>query len=86
MASSLDTPGYFTRTVRDAALLYEMTAGHDVLDATSLTDSVNIDTSIWQRTDLKGMKIGIPKEYFIEGIDLGVKKEIESAIEKLREL
>lgn len=53
MASSLDTPGYFTRTVRDAGWLYEVTAGHDERDGTSLADPVSIDASIWSRTDLK---------------------------------
>ncbi len=53
MASSLDTPGYFTRTVRDAGFLYEATAGNDPLDATSLHEEVKIDPSIWTRTDLK---------------------------------
>lgn len=53
MASSLDTPGYFTRTVRDAGFLYEATAGHDLHDSTSLSESVVVDDSIWNRTDLK---------------------------------
>lgn len=53
MASSLDTPGTFTRTVEDAALLYSITAGHDAQDATSLDVPVSIDASIWKRTDLK---------------------------------
>lgn len=53
MASSLDCPGYFTRTVRDAGLLYTITAGHDNKDATSLTQDVRIDESIWNRSDLK---------------------------------
>ena len=53
MASSLDCPGYFTRTVRDAGMLYEATAGHDVHDATSLTEGVSVDASIWDRQDLK---------------------------------
>lgn len=52
-ASSLDTPGYLTKTVRDAALLYEVTAGVDLLDATTLTDTVQLDPSIWERTDLE---------------------------------
>ena len=52
MASSLDTPGYFTRTVRDAGMLYETTAGHDPKDATSLTEDVKLDASIWERKDL----------------------------------
>lgn len=53
MASSLDTPGYFTRTVQDAALLYMATAGHDTRDSTSLTETVNIDPKIWDCKDLK---------------------------------
>ncbi len=86
MASSLDTPGYFTRTVRDAALLYTTTAGYDPRDATSLTEAVRIDPAIWDKTDLKGVRVGIAREYSIEGIDPGVQKTIESAIEKIREL
>ncbi len=53
MASSLDCPGYFTRTVRDAAWLYEITAGHDSKDSTSLDESISIDPVIWDRQDLK---------------------------------
>lgn len=53
MASSLDCPGYFTRTVRDAGMLYEITAGHDAHDATSLTEGVTIDPTIWEKKDLK---------------------------------
>jgi aspartyl-tRNA(Asn)/glutamyl-tRNA(Gln) amidotransferase subunit A len=52
-ASSLDCPGYLTRTVRDAGLLYEVTAGQDPLDMTTLTDSVSVDPKIWDKTDLK---------------------------------
>lgn len=86
MASSLDCPGYFTRTVRDAWLLYEVTAGYDAHDATSLSEPTQLDASIWSATDLRGIKIGIPKEYFVDGLADGVRKEIESAIEKLQEL
>lgn len=53
MASSLDCPGYFTRTVRDAAWLYEITAGHDSKDSTSLETPVILDPAIWDRQDLK---------------------------------
>lgn len=72
-ASSLDTPGYLTKTVRDAAYLYTITAGADPHDSTSLTEPVSVDDSIWNKKDLKGIKIGIPKEYFIDGIEDGVK-------------
>ncbi len=86
MASSLDCPGYFTRTVRDAGLLYEITAGADPMDMTSLTKDTKIDEKIWEKKDLSGIKIGVPKEYFIDGIDLGVRHEIEATIETCRAL
>lgn len=53
MASSLDCPGYFTRTVRDAGLLYEVTAGVDPMDMTTLSEEVKIDPKIWEKSDLK---------------------------------
>lgn len=53
MASSLDTPGTFTRTVEDAAFLYEIMAGYDPLDSTSLRESTQIDPAIWDKKDLK---------------------------------
>lgn len=86
MSSSLDCPGYFTRTVRDAAWLYETTAGHDTHDATSLDVPVTLDSSIWNKDSLVGVKVGVPKEYFIDGIDAGVRGEIDAAIEVLRDL
>jgi len=86
MASSLDTPGTFTRTVRDAALLYSITAGHDTKDATSLEAPVSVDEGIWNKTDLKGIKVGVPAEYFVDGIEAEVKREIENSLKKLEEL
>lgn len=85
-ASSLDTPGYLTRTVRDAGMLYEVTAWHDPQDATSLDAPVTVDTSIWERQDLKWLKVWIPKEYFIDGIEPGVRTVIDNAITRIREL
>lgn len=87
MGSSLDTPGTLTKTVRDAAFLYELMAGHDPLDSTSLTEKVSVDPSIWSAQNLKGMRIGVPKEYFIgEGFEPAVKAVIEQAIAKLASL
>lgn len=86
MASSLDTPGFFSRTVRDSATLYEIAAGHDPLDSTSLDIPAKLDSDIWNATDLRGVKIGIPKEYFVDGMEADVTKEIRAAIEKAREL
>ncbi len=73
MASSLDCPGTFTKTVRDAAYLYEITAGHDKKDSTSLQEKIVIDSKIWNTKDLQGVRIGIPREYFKEGLDQGVE-------------
>ena len=77
MASSLDTPGTITRSVRDAYLLYSLMAGHDPLDSTSLTAPVPLDTSVLDTVSLAGKKIGIPKEYFVDGLDAGVKASID---------
>lgn len=85
-ASSLDTPGYLTKTVRDAGMLYMTTAGHDEHDATSLDAPVSVDVAIWERQDLNGLKVGIPREYFIDGIEPGVRAAIDNAIAKIREL
>jgi aspartyl-tRNA(Asn)/glutamyl-tRNA(Gln) amidotransferase subunit A len=86
MASSLDTPGTFTKTVEDAAFLYEIMAGYDPDDATSLKESTHINPEIWTKKDLEGIKIGVPKEYFRDGIEPGVKEEINKALSKLKEL
>ena len=61
---------------------------HDMIhiDATSLQEEVVLDPKIWEKKNLEWVKIGIPKEYFIDGIESWVRKEIESAIEKAKEL
>lgn len=86
MASSLDCPWYFTKTVRDAGLLYEITAGYDPKDATTLSEEVTIDSKIWDKKNLEGIKVGVPREYFIDGLDDGVRKSIENTIEEMRKL
>ena len=48
--------------------------------------SVSINPQIWTQKDLRGIKIGVPKEYFIDGIEPGVRREIDNALTKLREL
>src|ERR1035437_5220791 len=80
MASSLDTIGHFTKTVEDNAIFLKVTAGQDKNDAT--TPPVVIpDYEKELSGNIKGLKIGIPKEYFIEGLDKRIKENIESAIQ-----
>ncbi|WP_075866430.1 Asp-tRNA(Asn)/Glu-tRNA(Gln) amidotransferase subunit GatA [Carboxydothermus islandicus] len=84
-ASSLDQIGPFARTVEDAALLLNVIAGHDPKDSTS-ADIEYPDYLSFLNQDIKGLKIGLPKEYFIDGIDAGVKKAIDDAIKVLESL
>ncbi len=86
MASSLDTPGTFTKTVEDAGLLYDITSWYDPLDSTSINKNSKLDPEIWKKENLKWVKIWIPKEYFKEWIDKQVNNEIQKAIKKLWEL
>ncbi len=86
MASSFDCPGTITYTVQDAALLYNIMNGEDPLENTTLPGKDIIDPKIWKTPDLKWKKVGIPKEYFEEGLEEWVKTTINTAIEKLKEL
>lgn len=86
MASSLDCPWTLTKTVKDSAILYEIMNGNDPLENTSLPGKDIIDPKIWETSDLKWKKIWVPKEYFEEGLDAWVRKVIEEAIEKMKEL
>ena len=86
MASSLDCPWTLTKTVKDAALLYEIMNWNDPLENTSLPGKDIVDPKIWEKKDLKWFKIWVPKEYFEEWLDLWVRKTVEEAIEKLKEL
>ncbi len=84
-ASSLDQIGPLTKDVRDSALLMNIVAGYDSYDSTSV-DIQRPDYTRALINDIKGVKIGIPEEYFVEGMDKEVKKIIEEAINKLKEL
>ena len=84
-ASSLDQIGPITKDVYDSALLLNLIAGHDEKDTTS----ANIEKKDYTKclkNDVKGLKIGVPKEFFAEGINEEVKKSLETAIEKYKEL
>ena len=78
-ASSLDQIGPFARTVEDAALLLNVIAGYDPKDSTSAAVDYP-DYLTFLNQEIKGLRIGLPKEYFIEGIDEGVKQAIDDAI------
>ena len=84
-ASSLDQIGPFTHTVEDAALVLQAMAGHDPLDSTSLDLPVP-DYSATLNDGVKGLKLGVPKEYFIEGMDSQVEARVRAAIEVYRGL
>jgi aspartyl-tRNA(Asn)/glutamyl-tRNA(Gln) amidotransferase subunit A len=85
MTSSLDQVGPLTKTVEDAALLFEAISGHDPLDATS-KDILYKDLTNPDFERIKNLVVGLPEEYFIPGTDALVTKEVESAIDNLRSL
>jgi aspartyl-tRNA(Asn)/glutamyl-tRNA(Gln) amidotransferase subunit A len=82
-ASSLDRVGPFTNSVADAAQVLSVIAGYDPLDATSSPEPVP-DYSVEIAKTVKGLKIGVPAEYFAEGLDPEVRAAVESSIDKLR--
>ncbi len=81
-ASSLDQIGPLTQSVEDAAHILQAIAGGDAQDSTCL-DAPVPDYLSGLNDGVKGLKLGIPKEYFGEGIDPGVRKNVEAAIQKL---
>jgi aspartyl-tRNA(Asn)/glutamyl-tRNA(Gln) amidotransferase subunit A len=81
-ASSLDQIGPFTRDVTDCALMLNAICGHDPLDATSSTYEVQ-DFRRCLVNDIKGLKIGVPREYMSEGIDAEVRQVIEKTMSLL---
>ena len=84
-ASSLDQIGPITKDVRDSAMLLSLIAGHDEKDTTSEPVEKK-DYTKALKNDVKGLKIGVPKEFFGEGINEEVKKELTKAIETYKEL
>src|SRR6202047_2035432 len=84
-ASSLDRIGPFATNVRDVASVLQVIAGRDVNDSTSTTAPVP-DYQAQAEKPVKGLRIGIPKEYFAEGMDPEVRKKFEAGIEVLRKL
>ena len=84
-ASSLDQIGPITKDVTDAAILLNVISGHDAKDSTSANIPAPDFTKALRR-DVKGLKIGLPREYFIEGMDPEVEKAIKEAVKTLEGL
>jgi len=85
MASSLDVIGHLTKTVEDSALILKITAGQDEFDATTLQIPVpDYEKNLEKK--IKGLKLGIPKEYFSAGLNEEIKEKIEESLKKFRQL
>jgi aspartyl-tRNA(Asn)/glutamyl-tRNA(Gln) amidotransferase subunit A len=85
--SSLDCVGVLSRTVEDAAFLLEIMAGHDPMDSTSMPQAVpSYRTALSGEPDLRGIRVGIPKEYFLPGIQPDVDRSVREAIGVLKSL
>jgi aspartyl-tRNA(Asn)/glutamyl-tRNA(Gln) amidotransferase subunit A len=84
-ASSLDQIGPLTQDVTDCALLMNAISGHDKCDSTSVPEPVP-DYTQSLKPDLKGLRLGVPKEYYVEGMQSGVAESIRTALKKLEEL
>lgn len=81
-ASSLDQVGAFGRTVADCAAVFQATAGYDPRDSTSI-DAPVPDYEAALTGDIRGLRVGVPREYFIEGLEPEVEAAVRAAIDKL---
>jgi len=86
MASSTDSPGPITKTVEDTALVLEVMAGKDPMDATSSLGKIDKYSEEIQKFNLKGVKIGKPKSYFEMELENDTKEKVEEAVKKFEEL
>lgn len=84
-ASSLDQAGPMTRTAEDAALLLNSMSGHDAKDSTS-TDIAVPDYTATLNQPIKGLKIGLPKEYFDDRLDTAMASKVQAALAELEKL
>jgi len=84
-ASSLDQIGALGKDVRDAAILLGAIAGHDPRDSTSMPVDVP-DYGVALKPDLKGVRVGVPKEYFIDGMQPDTEQAVRAAIDVMRSL
>jgi aspartyl-tRNA(Asn)/glutamyl-tRNA(Gln) amidotransferase subunit A len=84
-ASSLDQIGPITRSVADAATVLNVIAGYDPRDSTSI-DHKAPDYTQALKEDIRGLRVGVPREYFVEGMDPGVESAVREAIRVLENL
>lgn len=85
-ASSLDQVGVFGRTVQDTAAMLETVAGHDGRDSTCINTAVPPFSQRLTGERIKGLKIGLPKEYFVAGLEPDVHTAVQTAIQQLAHL
>jgi aspartyl-tRNA(Asn)/glutamyl-tRNA(Gln) amidotransferase subunit A len=83
LASSLDQIGPFAKNTKDAAKVFKVIAGYDDLDSTSAKNDY-LDVDKFEEVDVKKLVIGIPKEYFVEGMSPEVEKEVNQTIERFK--
>ena len=87
LVSSFDTIGPMARSVYDVALVLETIAGHDPKDSTSRVEPIQrYSASLKESENLRGLRIGIPKEYFVEGLDSEVDASLRTAIKQIESL
>ncbi len=85
-ASSLDQIGPITRTVKDSIKGFECILGNDKMDSTTIQTDVKEDYFEGLEDGIKGLKIGVPKEFFIEGLNKEIKSSVQDAIKRLEKL
>ncbi len=86
MTSSTDCPSVMAKNVKDAAIILKEIAGKDKRDSTTLDKSVDNYADLLDGYNIKGVKIGVPKEYFVKELNSDVGDSVKGAIEKLEEL
>ncbi|NRV88050.1 aspartyl-tRNA(Asn)/glutamyl-tRNA(Gln) amidotransferase subunit A [Clostridium beijerinckii] len=84
--SSLDQIGPFSNSVEDSAYILNIISGTDEYDSTSIRDLKEIDYTAGLQDGIKGMKIGVPEEFFGEGLDEEIKESVKNSLDKLKEL
>ncbi|WP_297423894.1 Asp-tRNA(Asn)/Glu-tRNA(Gln) amidotransferase subunit GatA [Clostridium sp.] len=84
--SSLDQIGPFSNSVEDSAYILNIISGTDEFDSTSIRELKEIDYTANLKDGIKGMKIGVPEEFFGEGLDEEIKASVNNSLEKLKEL